>query len=132
MLTFTTNSSFLERPADGFRLIGTCTVNGDRHYTLTGSLIDGFGNRFSKAYTKMITVFEYRKRFYNIQINTMVRDYINPNSQEQPDNIIVTITLVKSWESSQQIARYSSLLLMTRTPENWFRVHLPTAGTKPQ
>ncbi|MBQ1167799.1 MAG: hypothetical protein II143_01745, partial [Bacteroidales bacterium] len=63
-------------------------------------------NRFSKTYTKMITVFEYRKRFYNIQINTMVRDYINPNSQEQPDNIIVTITLVKSWESSQQIARY--------------------------
>lgn len=106
MLTFTTNSSFLERTADGYRLIGTCTVNGDIHYTLAGSLIDGFGNRFSKTYTKMITVFEYRKRFYNIQINTMVRDYINPNSQEQPDNIIVTITLVKSWESSQQIARY--------------------------
>lgn len=106
LLTFTTNTSYLERTPDGFRLKGTCTVNGDIYYTLTGSLIDAFGNRFSKTYSKMITVFEYRKRFYNVQINTMVRDYINPNSQEQPDNIIVTITLVKSWESSQQIARY--------------------------
>ena len=105
-LTFTCNSNYLEQGPLGYRLKGGCTLNGDFYFTLTGSLIDDFRHPFSKSITHMSTVFEYRRRFYNVQINTMVRDYINPHGQEEPDNIIVTITLFKSWESSQLIARY--------------------------
>ncbi len=105
-LTFTCNSNYLEQDPLGYRLKGGCTLNGDFYFTLTGSLIDSFRHPFSKSITHMSTVFEYRRRFYNVHINTMVRDSIDPGGQDQPDNIIVTVTMVKSWESSELIGRY--------------------------
>ena len=56
----------------------------------------------------MSTIFEWRKYYYNVEINTEVREHIDASfgSQEQADNIIVTVTLVKSWTGDLLIAQY--------------------------
>lgn len=107
-LTFSVNNSLLEPCSSGYRLKGNTTTNGDIFCTLTGSLTDSFGNPFSKSMTHMSTIFEWRQRYYCVDINTVVREHIDVSygSQEQPDNIIVTITLVRSWASDQFVNRY--------------------------
>ena len=107
-LVFTSSSNLMERSADGFRIKGDCTYNGDISFTITGSLIDDFGNPFSKTISFFTTVFEYRQRFYRVWISTKVREHIDAGygSQEPADNMCVMITLVKSWTSDELIATY--------------------------
>ena len=108
LLEFSTDNVLLKEVADGFALIGSATLNGDLNYSITGSFIDDFYNPVSKTVSFMTTVFEWRKHYYSIIINTQVRDHIDASygSQEPADNIIVTVNLVRSWTANEQIARY--------------------------
>ena len=103
-LSFTTNCAQLEAYGGGFRLKGNVTLNGDLYYSITGSFMDDFDNPVSKTIDCITTVFQWCKRYYRIEINTNVREHIDP--QDPSDNIIVTISLAKSWEADQRIARY--------------------------
>ena len=107
-LDFTASSPLLERTPTGFRLKAAATFNGDLHYSITGSLTDSFGNDFSKTMSFMSTIFEWRQRYYRVIIDTDVREHIDAGagSQEQGEDIIVSVYLAKSWESDQFIARY--------------------------
>ena len=107
-LVFTSSSNLMERSADGFRLKGDCTHNGDIYFSITGSLVDDFGNPFSKTISFVIIVFEYRQRFYRVEIDTRVREHIEVGygSQVPADNMRVSIYLVKSWAADETIATY--------------------------
>ena len=107
-LSFTSGSSLIEPAAGGFRLKGAATSNGDIAYSITGSLTDSFGNPFSKTMNFTSTIFEWRQRYYNVMINTNVRTHIDASfgSQEQPDNIKVSVYFFNSHTGSQLINRY--------------------------
>ena len=107
-LTFTSGNSLIEPAAGGFRLKGGVTFNGDLSFSITGSLTDSFGNPYSKTMYFISTIFEWRQRYYDIIIDTDVRTHIDVSfgSQEQPDNIIVSIYLFNSRTGSQLVNRY--------------------------
>ena len=107
-LYFYSDCSYLEYTAGGFHLKGGVTLNGDLNYSITGSITDSFGNPFSKTMSFYSTVFEWRQRYYSVWIDTDVRTHIDASfgSQEQPDNIVVSVNLHKSWTSDQFITNY--------------------------
>ena len=107
-LKFSSGSTLIEPVSEGFALKGDTSLNGDLNYSITGSFIDDFNNLVSKTINCKTTIFEWRKHYYNVNINTKVRNHIDASygSQEPADNIIVTITLVKSWTDPEQVASY--------------------------
>ncbi len=92
-ITFTTGSRYLEFDGSGFRLKGSCTVNGNLSYNFTGYIVDEFDHLISKTFSDLCVIYRWRQRYYIVELDTMVREHIDvsPSSQEQPDNIKVTV-----------------------------------------
>ena len=108
------SSPYVEICSGGYRLKGNATINGYHSFTITGTFVDWFNNSFSYTRTISLYVYQWREHYYNVCIDTSVREHIDTSfgSQEQPDNIIVRAYLTDSYNGSQ-------LVLEQHTPANY-------------
>ncbi len=92
-VTFISGSRYLEFDGSGFRLKGSCTVNGNLSYNFTGYIEDEFGHLITKTFSDLCVIYRWRQRWYIVELDTMVREHIDASSssQEQPDNFKVTV-----------------------------------------
>ncbi len=107
-VTFTTSSRYLEFDGSEFRLKGSCTVNGNLEYSFTGYILDEFDHLISKTFSDLCVIYRWRQRWYIVELDAMVREHIDTgsSSQEQPDNIKVTVYMHYNDANDEIVAEY--------------------------
>lgn len=107
-VVLSTNSPILEATNRGFKLKANDTTNGPVSYSVTGVFTDSFDNYAVKTVSGTSTIYEWRERFYRVEINTKVRTHIDtsPGSQEPADNIIVRCYLECTGQSDILVNEY--------------------------
>lgn len=107
-IVFSTGNANLTASADAVHLKGESTLNGQLSYWLRGEFDDDFNNPVSKTVNLTTMVYEWSQHYYEVEINTMVREHIDASfsSQVQPDNIKVTIRIIRSSGDNTLVAEY--------------------------
>lgn len=107
-ITISTTSNKIEAISGGYRVNPSVTTNGPLNYVITGRFTDDFGNVITKSQNCTTTLYLWRERYYQIEVDTSVRETIDTGfgSQEEPDKISVKCYLVCTGQPNQLVFEY--------------------------
>ncbi|MBP5504645.1 MAG: DUF4906 domain-containing protein [Bacteroidales bacterium] len=102
-ITIGTTSGSIETVSGGYRIKASHTADGPLNYVITGSMEDDFYNIITKYANCTTDVYIPKQRYYQLEINTSVRDHMDTSfgSQEEPDKVSVRCYLICTGAANQ-------------------------------